>query len=601
MENLLPLFSYMRGYKKTYLIAAILMGLSVGFSLVNPLILQIAVDNSIGDLNVENPIVAGIMELLKIESLSGYLWFFAMLYVIFTALRGFLLYFVGKLSASASEGTIKNLRDRLFNHIQRLPFSYHKNANTGDLIQRATSDMETLKKFLALQLVETGKVALMVLFSVYVMWRLSPRMTISAISLTPVIFLFAWFFFRKIQSGFEISDEAEAELSTVIQENLSGIRVVKAFGAEGAQIKVFEEKNSEYRDKSYKLLSDLAWYWSISDFLCFSQIGLVLVYGVYLNLSGEITLGVLVAFTSYVTMLVWPIRQMGNIIADFGKALVSVERIQMILLEEEEDYVETGMKPQIAGNVKFEDVAFSYSDDPKRKILDGINFDIKHGEVLAVLGKTGSGKSTLAHLLAGFYQPVKGKILIDGIDLRSIEKTWLRKSVRLVLQEPFLFSGTITENIDIYGKSEQEQIFKAAKTASIDKDIRRFEKGYETYVGEEGVTLSGGQRQRIAIARTIIDKASVLIFDDSLSALDAKTERQVRKELRAENEEASTLIITHKISTAMEADKIIVIDGGRIVQQGKHDELAVSDGLYKEIWDHQNTFNGNIMTGHRGD
>ena len=418
------------------------------------------------------------------------------------------------------------------------------------------------------------------------MFNLNVKMTMVSMIAVPIIFVFAVVFFSKVKVAFEASDVAEGKMSTVLQENLTGIRVVKAFAREKYEIGKFDEKNKNYKDLTYRLIKLLAWYWGCSDFLCMMQIGAVLIVGSLWTSRGNISLGTLVAFVSYEEMLLWPVRQMGRVLTDMGKAFVSLKRIGEIFSNPIEIMEENHEKPRIEGNVSFNNVYFEY--EKNKPILNNITFDVKKGETVAILGPTGSGKSSLVYLLARLYEYKDGSITIDGIELNKIDKKWIRKNVGIVLQEPFLFAKTVKENIKLSNPMmDDRKVFEAAKVASIHKDILSFENGYETAVGERGVSLSGGQKQRIAIARTIINECPIVVFDDSLSAVDTETDISIRKSLNLRRNLSTTFIISHRISTVCEADKIIVLDKGNIVQQGTHYELLKEDGLYKRIYDIQ--------------
>jgi len=428
----------------------------------------------------------------------------------------------------------------------------------------------------------------MVGISLYVMINLNVKMTLIAMATTPVLFVFSYMYFKVVQKSFKISDESEAELSTVIQENLNGVRVVKAFGREKFEIEKFREKNNQYKVKTYKVIMNLAYYWSISDLLTIVQIALVVVASIYYANQGLITLGTAVVFINYIFRIIWPIKQLGRILADLGKALVSTERIQEILDEEREVEKPVEIKPEIHGEIEFKNVSFEYPDDKNHKVLENVSFKVKKGETIAIVGKTGSGKSSLVHLLPRLYDVEKGEILIDGHNINTIQKKWLRKNVGIVLQEPFLYSTTIQENISFQNESNIKDVHDAARIASVHHVVEEFDQGYDTVIGEKGVTLSGGQKQRIAIARTIINNYPILIFDDSLSAVDTETDIAIRKALGERKKDVTTFIISHRISSIYDADKIIVMEKGKIKEMGKHEDLIQKEGIYKRIYDIQN-------------
>jgi ATP-binding cassette subfamily B protein len=412
-------------------------------------------------------------------------------------------------------------------------------------------------------------------------------MTIISMAVVPIIFSFAIVFFIKVKKAFQVSDEAEGKMSAVLQENLTGVRVVRAFARQVFEIDKFESINSEFRDLTYRLIRLLAWYWSTSDFICLTQIGTVLLLGAYWASQGVISLGTFFVFTTYVGMLLWPVRQMGRILTDMGKALVSLGRIQEILSEPLEDIKASSHRQRISGDIEFKNVSFEY--EKGKPILKNVSFMVKQGQTVAILGPTGSGKSSLVNLLPGLYDYKNGSIRIDGLELKDIDKRWLRQNVGIVLQEPFLFSKTMKDNIGLVKKRVKEaEIYEAARIAAIHDVILEFEKGYETHIGERGVTLSGGQKQRVAMARTLVKDYPILIFDDSLSAVDTETDAAIRRALKEREHLATTFIISHRIATLSEADIILVIDKGELVQSGTHEELLQQAGLYRRIWALQN-------------
>lgn len=589
MKRLKLLLNFMKGYRLLYIGAILSVGLATVFTLLGPLVIRFTIDSIIGNELIDAP--AWIINI--IDSIGGKsilvknLWISGSILVLITIFRGVFLFFKGKWSSVAAESIAKNMREKLYGHLELLPYEYHVKAETGDLIQRCTSDLETIRRFLAIQFVEIGRALFMLSIVLYIMFSLNAKMTLVAMSVIPFIFSFAVVFFFKVRSTFKKVDEAEASASTVLQENLTGVRVVRAFARQSFEIDKFKNKNSKYRDLRYDLLKLLAMYWSLSDLLCLLQLGAVLILGVYWTTAGVITLGTLVAFTTYEGMLLWPIRQMGRILSDMGQATVSLDRIQEILDESPEVLEENGSKPEIKGNIEFKNVYFEYEKD--KPILNNISFKINKGETIAILGPTGSGKSSLVHLLARLYDYQSGSIKIDGIEIKNIDKKWIRKNVGIVLQEPFLYSRTIKDNIALAKKeAEEHEIFEAANIASVHNVILDFEEGYETAVGERGVTLSGGQKQRVAIARTIINNCPILIFDDSLSAVDTETDASIRKALNDRSKDVTTFIISHRVSTLAEADRIFVLDEGKLVQSGTHDELISKQGIYKRIWIIQN-------------
>ena len=585
MKKLLKLT---KGNRLLYMTAIISIAAATFIAMLEPMIIKVTIDSVIGNkpLDVPVPIERFVMLLGGTSVLFKNLWICSLSLVILTCIRGVFLFLRGKLSAEAAENIARNMRVKLYDHIQNLPYEYHVKAESGDLIQRCTSDVDTVRKFFATQMVEIGRAFFIVTFAIIMMLSLNKKMTVIAMLIVPVIFIFSYVFFYKIKNTFEKADSQEGVLTSVLQENLSGVRVVKAFGRQNFEIEKYEKENMKYRDLNFNLVKLLSTYWSTSDILCMTQIGLVLVSGIYFAVNGEISLGTLVVFNTYEGMLLWPVRQLGRILSDMGKMSVSLKRISNIIDVPVEQEYGKALKPDIKGEISFEHVNFEYEDD--NEILRDISFTVKKGETVAIVGPTGSGKSSLVHLLLRLYEYNSGSIKVDGIELKDIERKHMRSNVGIVLQEPFLYSRTIKENIKMAKVDSKDiEIHNAATVADVHNVITSFEKGYDTIVGEKGVTLSGGQRQRVAIARTLIKDMPILIFDDSLSAVDAETDRVIREKLKKKSKDNTTFIISHRISTVMDADKIIVLNHGKIENIGTHKMLIKKDGIYKRIWEIQ--------------
>ena len=595
MRNLKLLWSFMKGNRLMYFGAIISIGLATLFSFFSPLVIRLTIDSIIGGREINAPgIVLRMIETVGGTSmLAKNLWICGLLLILISALNGIFTFLKGKWTAVASETTARNIRNNLYDHLQHVHYDYHVKAETGDVLQRCTSDVDTIRAFLAVQFVEIGRALFMLTLALTIMLSLDVRMTLISMIVVPFIFTFAIVFFMRVKKAFKASDEAEGRLSNVLQENLVGVRVVRAFARQDYETDKFDEKNADFRDLTYDLLKLLAGYWSSSDLLCMLQIGAVITFGSYWASIGRISLGTLIVFITYESMLLWPVRQMGRILTDLGKSLVSLKRIEEILEHPVEEPAEDEMKPIIKGEIEFKNVTFGY--DEAKPILNNVSFKVKAGQTVAILGPTGSGKTSLVHLLPRLYDFQKGSITIDGIDIRKIEKKWLRKNIGIVLQEPFLYSKTIIENIGLAKENViDEEVYHAAETASVHGVIQEFEKGYETMVGERGVTLSGGQKQRVAIARTLILNSPVLIFDDSLSAVDTETDTAIRKALSQRDKSATTFIISHRITTLSEADFIVVLDEGQVAQIGTHQELISKPGLYNRIWSIQNALEEGI-------
>ena len=522
----------------------------------------------------------------------------AILVVAAAVLSGIFNYLSKMCLAKGSENFLKSIRDTLYHHTQYLPFSWHVQHQTGEIIQRCTSDVEVIRNFVCRQLPEVFRICFLIILYLGIMFSMNVPITLAAAAFFPVIIGYSAFFHSRIGKRFQDADEAEGALSSTVQENLTGVRVVRAFGREKYEIDRFDQKNNAYSDLWVYLGKLMSVFWASGDLITNLQVLTVMVLGVVFAVEGRITLGEFIAFLSYNASLTWPVRSLGRIISDMSKAGVSMERVAYILEAEEEDATDANNKPALTGDICFRNVSFAYSLD--HPILKNINFTIPAGSTFAILGTTGSGKSTLVHLLNRLYDLPEGcgSITIGGTDIRDIDRQYLRQNIGMVLQEPFLFSRTIRENIGI--TKEQlldEEIRHAAEIACVDESILHFTDGYDTIVGERGVTLSGGQKQRVAIARMLMKQAPVLVFDDSLSAVDTETDNKIRKELKKEMEKATVIMISHRITSLMQADCIIVMDKGKIQQMGTHDQLIQQEGPYKDIYEIQMNSDIRLMEG----
>lgn len=586
MKNLRFIMHYASPQAKRAILILLDVVIYTTFLLATPLILSTMVDNIIQGLPIENEIISSIIEALGgVEYLRDNLWIGGVLVLASYALVAFGIHRRAMNCGILSETFSQNMRNAMYDHMQKLPFSYHKIKDSGDLIQRSTSDIDTIRRFLSGQISELAYSILIITLSASIMLTRSIKLTLFAVCLTPLTFIVTGIFYKVSRKRFQDCDEAESRMLAVLQENLNGTRVVKAFNQEIKEIEKFEAVNEEFRYKLETMIHALAIYWNVSDFIGTTQIFIIIMAGIHFAMQGEITAGTFSIFISYGSMIVWPIRQLGRIISDMGKISVAISRLEEVLHEEMED-LETGIKPEIKGEIVFEHVDFAYEDSTVATLHD-ISLHIKPNTKVAIMGPTGSGKSSLVMLMNGIYDYQKGSIKIDGHELRDINKSWLRKHVQIVLQEPFLYSKTIYENIRLASNADSEDVRKVARSASIDHVIQEFDKGYDTEVGEKGVTLSGGQKQRVAIARTLMLKSPVVVFDDSLSALDSKTDASIQKSLNELDYPVTTIMITHRINSARSADQIIVLEDGKIAQCGTHDELVRQEGLYRRIYEIQ--------------
>ena len=569
------------------LIATIMMVI-IGF--LTPLLLSEIVDSILGSEPFTMPdfLMNPINDLGGRDFLRQNLWIPALALILMNIVNGVFTFIKGRSSAIASENIARKLRNDLYRHLQHLPFAYHVKAQAGELIQRCTSDVDTIRRFLAVQVMEVVNTVLMVGIAMSILLPRSVPITLYSLILVPPLFCFATWFFKMVHKSFEVADEADGVLNAVLQENLSGVRVVRAFGQQEREVEKFDRVNNDLRKKNLRLNELLAIYWGGGDAISMTQTLLTLVVCIIYACNGWITVGTLIVFTSTLGMLLFPIRQLGRTLSDAGKAMVSMKRVQAILHEEAEPDEPNAMKPDLHGDIVFDHVSFAYPDD-NVPVLRDVSFTIPAGKTAAVLGGTGSGKSTMMYLLQRLYAPTSGKITIGGVDIQQIDRKYLRAHVGLILQEPFLYSKSIRENVGITApEQEAERIEHAADIASASGFIAKADKGWETVVGERGVTLSGGQKQRIAIARTLLKDNNILIFDDSLSAVDTETDAQIRAALRHEQKDVTTLIISHRVTTLSQADLILVLENGQITQQGTHAELCSQPGLYQRINSIQN-------------
>ncbi len=569
------------------LIATIMMVI-IGF--LTPLLLSEIVDSILGSEPFTMPdfLMNPINDLGGRDFLRQNLWIPALALILMNVVNGVFTFIKGRSSAIASENIARKLRNDLYRHLQHLPFAYHVKAQAGELIQRCTSDVDTIRRFLAVQVMEVVNTVLMVVIAMSILLPRSVPITLYSLILVPPLFCFATWFFKMVHKSFEVADEADGVLNAVLQENLSGVRVVRAFGQQEREVEKFDRVNNDLRKKNLRLNELLAIYWGGGDAISMTQTLLTLVVCIIYACNGWITVGTLIVFTSTLGMLLFPIRQLGRTLSDAGKAMVSMKRVQAILHEEAEPDEPNALKPDLHGDIVFDHVSFAYPDD-NVPVLRDVSFTIPAGKTAAVLGGTGSGKSTMMYLLQRLYTPTSGKITIGGVDIQQIDRKYLRAHVGLILQEPFLYSKSIRENVGITApEQEAERIEHAADIASASGFIAKADKGWETVVGERGVTLSGGQKQRIASARTLLKDNNILIFDDSLSAVDTETDAQIRAALRHEQKDVTTLIISHRVTTLSQADLILVLENGQITQQGTHAELCSQPGLYQRINSIQN-------------
>lgn len=519
-----------------------------------------------------------------------FLWI-GLAFVGLAIVQGGFSFLSGRLAAYTAEGITRRLRDFLFDHIQRLSFSYHATTPTGDLIERVTSDVDALRRFFSEQGIGIGRIILLFVINFIAILNLNVKLGLLSVIAIPFMLLVSVWFFKRVTKAFENYQSQEAVLSTTLQENLTGVRVVKAFGRQEYEKGKFERDNWTKYLKGKFLLLMHSLFWPLSDIVLGLQMLFGFMYAATMAINGEITVGMYIAYVGLVVWLIWPIRNLGRIIVNASSGMVSYGRLMEVVKQTREPLFDGKVQPEgpAKGEIVFEDVSFMYSDG-KEDVLKNVSFRVKPGQAVALLGSTGSGKSSLVNLFPRFHEYTSGRILLDGVELKDYSRAYLRKQIGIVEQEPFLFSRSIRENIT-YGVGRdisQEEVERAAKAAAIHDVILSFPDGYNTLVGEKGVTLSGGQKQRVTIARTLLKNPRILILDDSTSSVDTETEAEIRGALNELMENRTTFIIAHRIQSVMIADLILVLDKGEVIQMGTHEELVSQmDGMYRRIYDLQ--------------
>ena len=584
-KRLVGLWRMMTGFRLPYLGAVVGLGIAATLRTGNYLLLRYFVDDVLtqGKSDRTLPLIGvGFIGLALVQG-------------VFTFLSG-------RWAARTAEGIALRLRNYLFDHIQRLSFTYHDQAKTGELIQRATSDVEAVRRFFAEQAIGAGRIVLLFVVNFVALLNLNVRLALLSVIVVPLVVAISIVFFKRIAKAYEELQEQEAQLSTTLQENLTGVRVVKAFARQIYERDKFDRDNWKRFERGRWLLILHSLFWPTTDVLCSAQMLGGYLAGALMALNGTITVGTYLAYAGLVIWIIWPMRNLGRLIVHMSTGLVSYGRVVKLIKEKREPLDEGRYRPSggVLGEIAFQDVCFEYAstvseaalsagDNGDGRVLKDISFHCEPGQAVALLGSTGSGKTSLVNLLPRFYEYTSGNLTLDGVELKEYPRHYLRQQIGIVEQEPFLFSRTVRENIT-YGVGRDvfdEEVEAAARAAAIHDVILSFPDDYDTLVGEKGVTLSGGQKQRVAIARTLLKDPRILILDDATSSVDTETEGEIREALQRLMEGRTTFIIAHRIQSVMNADQILVLNGGQIVQQGSHDELMVQDGIYRRIYDMQ--------------
>jgi ATP-binding cassette, subfamily B, bacterial len=571
-NRLVGLWRMMSGYRLMYLGSGLSQGAAAIAKTSTYLLLRFFIDRVLGE-----------------GLLATALTWIALSFVFLAVIEGTFTFLSGRLAAKSAEGLALRLRNYLYDHIQRLSFSYHARTQTGDLIQRSTSDVDALRRFFADQAISAGRILLLFTVNLIALLNLHWPLGLYSIVVVPVLLVVSYFFFKKITKAYEAYQEQEATLSTTLQENLSGVRVVKAFARQDYERDKFEKDNWEKFVRGRLLLKMHSFFWPVTDILCAAQLLSGYMIGAVMAINGTISVGTYIAYAGMVVWLIWPMRNLGRLIVQMSTGLVSYGRVMEVIREEREPLDEGDTQPEggVRGEITFRGIYFEYESESQ--VLKDISFHCEPGQAVALLGATGSGKTSLVNLLPRFYEYCAGSITLDGVELKRYPRSYLRRQIGIVEQEPFLFSRTIRENL-AYGVGREvsdEELEAAARAAAIHDVILSFPNGYQTMVGEKGVTLSGGQKQRVAIARTLLKNPRILILDDSTSSVDTETEAEIHEAMQTLMKNRTTFIIAHRVQSVMEADLILVLDKGAIIHSGKHSELLEQEGPYRQIFDIQ--------------
>jgi ATP-binding cassette subfamily B protein len=566
MKTLLRVLPYYRDYRWLMALGYLAVVGNAAFNLAVPWLIGLGVDQGVAKQDVSQLILVSI------------------LIVVASALRGLCAFAQNYLGETAAQGGSYELRRAMYAHVQQLSFSFHDQAQTGDLLTRSMSDVEQLKNFMGRGVLMIFNLLLLVLGVTVALLGMNWKLALLSLVMLPLLWWRAASYSRAIRPMFRAIQDQVAKVATMIQDNAAGARVVKAFGHERQEIERFDGDNEELYQRYLASTRLQSLNTPLLNFMANGSTIVMLWVGGVLVITNQLTLGELVAFYAYLLQIVGPVRQGGFLMSMASRAAASSERVLEVLdtpisVSSPPDAVEL---PPIQGDVTFADVSCAYH--PGRPVIQHVRFEVESGQTVALVGATGSGKTTVANLIPRFYDVSSGQVLIDGHDVREVDLSSLRRQIGIVMQETTLFSGTIRDNIG-FGRAgaSQDEIEWAAGAARAEEFISRLPKGYDTIVGERGVTLSGGQKQRVAIARALLMDPRILILDEFTSAVDAATERLIRAALIELMRGRTTFVIAHRLSTVRAADMILVLQRGRLVDQGTHDELLETSAIYREI------------------
>lgn len=587
------IFHYLSHYKAALFIGLVCVCFTVFFQLYGPWILRYAIDYIEGAPGATDNLIykalstklAGSGDVDKIDMILGY----SILIVVVTILGGTFRFLMRYILIGASRKIEVEIRNDYFGHLLKLPPSFYDRQQTGDLMARGTNDLDAVRSMLGPGIMHLFSTVLVAAFAVVLMLKISPRLTLWAIVPLPFVAIIVNRLLAKIHKLFGKIQEQFSAVTSKVEENLTGIRVIKSYVREENEITQFNELNRELVNRNLSLAKIRALLRTNIEFILGLGIIIVIWVGGILVIEQKLTIGGLIAFITYFTMLAWPMIALGWVLNLWQQGLASLKRMLMIWghqAEESELPQGSETRTSLSGEIEFRDMTFSYEEGPV--VLEKINLKIDAGETVAIVGGTGSGKSTLVHLIAGLYPAPAGTLLIDGRPIETFSKLQLRDEIGFVQQETFLFSDTLRENIR-FGNLEarDEDIEEAADISRLALDMDQMPEGFETLVGERGITLSGGQKQRTSIARAVIRKPRILILDDALSAVDTYTEEAILQKLREIMKERTSIIVSHRISTIRDADQIVVLEEGKIVEKGSHVELVAAGGVYSKMYQRQ--------------
>lgn len=599
MKNLKILYKLLIKWKWKFFWSSILLVVGMFFRSLEPLVIQLTVDSLLpslqkGTLFLSEDASALTRKLMNFLPEIGtqevwvFLLYVGLMYFLISLTKGSIMFLAKAINASATEHAIKNMRDTIFRHIQKLPMRYFSDSKIGELTQRATGDIDTVRNFISTQIVEIIRLLAIFVISFLIIYFQHKTFALVTICLVPITAIASYFFFNKEQKIWMKHEEESDKLNNATQENLSGIRVVQAFANEQFEIAKFEKQNQAKLTIALQHAKLHTIYWPISDMIVNAQIFLSVLVGAWFTLKGEITIGQLISFNTYIVMVAFPMRQVSRLLSQMGMALVAVGRIEEVLEAAEEDLTGKMLTEKLKGKIEFRNVSFKYKENEKN-VLQNLNFIINPGENIVLIGPTGSGKSTLIKLLLRFYEPTEGQIFIDDMPLNSISKISIRQKIGVVLQKAFLFSDTIKNNI-AYTNSNKINILETANQSGLNDIDTTFVNGINTMVGEKGVSLSGGQKQRIALARTLLTDPDILVLDDVTSAVDTVTEKEILRNIAKMASSRTTINITHRMSSLPFASKIMILEDGKITGFDTEEKLAAQNAFFKEVLEIQNNF-----------